>query len=1199
MRVEVPHVLDPWEALRPQSVPLIAPSLRFGLLLLHLFQPSSGGAARRRYELEQIISRAQMIRPFRIWDIRGFLRYDYCRCIIEFGANRLYHIFSGHQMGCADSRLRSRLKRIRYKRCGPRRSSVKLTGGWSIRKKLGSGTVVATFLPPGLKLVPKSVAIAGSPERSRRREMRTCFGLLLMLFCCHVTIADDAVRDLSCQIGETPALVVVVVRGGEGDIRTIAGLVEKTPWTVFCRAPASRGLETIRDWARAECLLGKRVFVADGKDRSLWLAGEMADAVWVAPDVVDPPSEKEVLRTLHPGGVGIISNRMIVKAAQQNVDEWRHPYHEPDNNIVSKDRIARLPGELRFQTHPVFAPMPNQTLFAGGRVFFFSGHIAFHQREEPLINKLTVLNAYNGLRLWTRTLDQHHVVHNVAKLATDRELVYAEGGILWMLDAATGRPRGKFHVPAKAAAAGDTDWKWIVQQDGTLWAAFGPPDAGVVPLRRRQEMGHWPWNVANERYRGVIKKFGVARRLAAFQYPEMKLLWTISEPDPFDARTLCMDEGRIFQLAPKKYMAARDAATGKQLWRRTAEAARRKTGNREADKSSADRGAAIHSKELFDAIGDALKRQGWGLGWATYCNARVHQGIVCIAGPMFRKTIGVSFQTGDLLWTSSAESPHPFFCNGVLYVMPRVAARAADCRTIDPLTGKVLDQFSLGVIGSCTRLTATPNQFYFRPGGGEGRTVYVDIGSRKLADYEGVVRPGCFDGVVPANGRLYWMPLACDCWQIHGTFSMAPRSTGKVPRAPADSPAWLVPTVTSAAASDDWPMFRATPAGTATVDGSIGQNARELWRQRLPGGGLTAPVCAGGRVFVGGVDGAVQSLDATDGKILWRSSSNAAVLHPPAYWNGRVAFGSCDGSLYCVDASDGHVLGRTELAPEKRFVNIMGRLMSAWPLGGGVVVSVDGIAYAAAGSTAADGTMVAAVDLATGRCRWRQAYTLDRKEPKLSFGVQGNILLKNETLLINGGAPVGIVALDARTGGNARSVARLEAGMETFLEPDGKPFSTGPELFSGEYTRTTIFKRHQGRIYFKTSGRHIALVHGRLFCARDSRALDRIVDLMNKDPKTGGKMQGNTVPQDVMRVPIDASIEWTSNTADVCGLAVGCDGLVALHHDRVEGLSTDGRSLWTVALPSAPVRWGVALTGNRIVVTLLDGQVVGLSKSPK
>jgi len=1000
-----------------------------------------------------------------------------------------------------------------------------------------------------------------------------------MFLCCGAVIADDAVVELSKHLGETPALVVVVCGGEEGDLSTIAGLVEKTPWTVFCRGAASPGLDKIRDWASEKGFLGRRVYVADEEGASLWLAGDMADAVWVAPGVDNPPTEREMLRVLHAGGVFVAAGKVVVKPVQPGVDEWRHPYHGPDNNVVSQDSVARLPGELRFQTYPAFASMPNQSLLAGGRIFFFTGHIAFHEREEPLLNTLTVLNAYNGLRLWSRTLDPSCVVHNVAKLATRSEVVFAEGGTLWMLDGATGQERGRFSVPPEAAAAGDTDWKWVAQEGDTLWAAFGPPDGRVAPHRQKRLMGHWPWNVADDQYRSIVENFGGARRLAAYRYPEMKLLWSTSEPEPFDARILCMSGGRLFELAPGKYMAARDSATGRELWRRTAEG----------------------SKEVFETIGSAIKRQNWALGWATYGCARANDDVVCIAGPPFWKTICVGFEKGDLLWAWAVESPHPFFRGDDLYVVPRVAMSAAVCRRVEPLTGKVLEEFGLGekedefgVIGSCTRLTATPNQFYYRPGGGEGRTLYVDLSTRKLADYEGVVRPGCFDGVVPANGRLYWMPLACDCWQVHGTFSMAPRSALKEPIAPAESPAWATPASSSPAAEDDWPMFRANSAGTATVPAGVPKKVRELWRRHLPGDGLTAPVCAAGRVFVGSKDGTVRALDAANGEALWEAPSHAAVLHPPAYWNGRVVFGSCDGVLYCIDASDGRVLGRAELALEKRFVNIMDRLMSAWPLGGGVVLSDEGIAYTAAGSTAADGAVAAAVDLATGKFRWREPYTLDRSEPRLSFGVQGNVLLKDNTLYVNGGAPVGIVALDARTGRDARVVARYEAGKETFLGPDDKPLSTGRELFSDELARTTIFKRHQGRVYFQTSGRHVALVDGRLFSSRDPEALDRIVDLMNKDPKTGKKQGAHTDPRDVMEVPFDDSTVWAGDTADVRGLAVGADGLVVLHEKNAEGVSAAGRSLWTAPLPASPVRWGVALTGKQCVVTLSDGHVVCL-----
>ena len=282
-------------------------------------------------------------------------------------------------------------------------------------------------------------------------------------------------------------------------------------------------------------------------------------------------------------------------------------------------------------------------------------------------------------------------------------------------------------------------------------------------------------------------------------------------------------------------------------------------------------------------------------------------------------------------------------------------------------------------------------------------------------------------------------------------------------------------------------MFRANSAGTATVRVAVLQKARELWRRRLPAC-PTAPVCASGRVFVGGGDGTVRTLDAADGKILWQAPSRAAVLHPPVYWNGRVVFGSCDGVLYGVDAADGRLLGSVELAPEKRFVNVMDRLVSAWPLGGGVVLGDNGVVYAAAGSTAADGAVVAAVDAATGKVRWRQVYDLERKEPKLSFGVQGNILLANNMVCFNGGAPAGIVVMDMLTGGHAGIFCGHQSGKELFLEPGNRPVCDGPELFAPEDFTGAVLHDRQARVYFQTADRHIALLDGRLFCARSADA---------------------------------------------------------------------------------------------------------------
>ena len=61
---------------------------------------------------------------------------------------------------------------------------------------------------------------------------------------------------------------------------------------------------------------------------------------------------------------------------------------------------------------------------------------------------------------------------------------------------------------------------------------------------------------------------------------------------------------------------------------------------------------------------------------------------------------------------------------------------------------------------------------------------------------------------------------------------------------------------------------------------------------------------------------------------------------------------------------------------------------------------------------------------------------------------------------------------------------------------------------------------------------------------------------------------------------------------DVCGLAIGADGFLVLYKDRVEGVSLEGRPLWTAPLALPPVRWGVALAGRQFVATLSTGLVV-------
>jgi len=84
---------------------------------------------------------------------------------------------------------------------------------------------------------------------------------------------------------------------------------------------------------------------------------------------------------------------------------------------------------------------------------------------------------------------------------------------------------------------------------------------------------------------------------------------------------------------------------------------------------------------------------------------------------------------------------------------------------------------------------------------------------------------------------------------------------------------------------------------------------------------------------------------------LWRFVAGGRVDSPPTIWQGRVIFGSADGWIYCLSAADGQLAWRFRTDQVARRVVSYGRLESARPVSGSVLVS-GGVVYAAAGRSA-------------------------------------------------------------------------------------------------------------------------------------------------------------------------------------------------------------------------------------------------------
>jgi hypothetical protein len=163
--------------------------------------------------------------------------------------------------------------------------------------------------------------------------------------------------------------------------------------------------------------------------------------------------------------------------------------------------------------------------------------------------------------------------------------------------------------------------------------------------------------------------------------------------------------------------------------------------------------------------------------------------------------------------------------------------------------------------------------------------------------------------------------------------------------------------------------------GTSVIDASAASRVEE-WRLRS-GNRISAPVIAGGRVFVADIAGQqIVALDENSGKIQWRFTAGGRIDAPPTIHRGLCLFGARDGYVYCVTPDSGDLVWRFRAAPTDRRIVAFGQLESVWPVSGTVLVQ-DETAYVAAGRTAdADGGVhVWALDVGTGEPKWTQHIT--------------------------------------------------------------------------------------------------------------------------------------------------------------------------------------------------------------------------------
>ncbi len=653
----------------------------------------------------------------------------------------------------------------------------------------------------------------------------------------------------------------------------------------------------------------------------------------------------EILRVLAPRGVALVGEAKIVKPVPDDVDEWTHYLYGAGGNPVSRDMRVAPPGRLQWNGGPRWSRSheTDMSLTAGavanGRIIHThdEGPIGIHEtprttRRLPDKCSLVARDAYNGVILWKRPM------------------------------------------PGWGSAAWDAE-RWRFGKRDQMWSS-------PLTLPRRLV-------VIGDR---VYVTLSYRTHVSELDAVTGKTLREFKQTD--GAEEIVVHNGRLLaRIRPKEGLEtvlALDIASGKTLWSRPTV--------KMDDVTLAARGQRVcfvNAKSLVMLDGRTGK-ETWRVTVSAGARSRravpastlvLHDEVVLLGRPGSVRAL--SAKDGKVLWTQKTNAsfrgpPDVFIADSLAWV--------GTLNTIgrDLKTGQVVKQIKPGLLfttghhSRCHRARATEKYLLYNYRGIE----FLDLRSDGHMRHDWV-RGTCRYGLIPANGLIYTPPHSCFCYpgvKLTGFNALAAKGgeskvegrRSKVPRlekgpAYGKNPQSEIRPSTALRASNpqsDWPTYRHDNARSGCASVGVPDKVKPAWRTVLRGK-ISPPVVAAGRVFVAGRDShTVHCLSAETGKALWACTAGGPVDSPPTISKGRVLFGCTDGTVYCLRASDGALVWRFVAAPQDRRIMSYGRLESARPAHGSVLVENDTVYFAIGRSSYLDGGIALyGLDLATGAVR--------------------------------------------------------------------------------------------------------------------------------------------------------------------------------------------------------------------------------------
>jgi len=934
-----------------------------------------------------------------------------------------------------------------------------------------------------------------------------------------------------------------------------------------------------------------------------------------------PVSLEECMRVLAPKGTVYLKSdgkwTKIVKPWPEKIDQWTHHLHDAGGNAVANDLEVGPPQHLRWTAGPIWArshgytPSVSAMVSANGRLFCICDETLTCAGETiPSKWSLIARDAFSGVLLWKHpmskwgseefsgTPDTGLGVASVGRFTMPPDIgkrLVAVGETVYVtlspdapvtaLDAATGEVK---HVYTDTAGADE-----ILCVDGRPIISINPPEkpAFTVPKKNdspRPAPGKHVCAVDAETGRLLWKK-GPFSPIRASQ-----------TQDPFGRLELCAGDGKVFILTTEAINCL-DMASGEILWR-------------------------INRPQLVDG---AVRRMGFSGMFEYLLTVMVyHDSVVLLAQPepnthhTYHTMPGILYafnaKDGTQMWKHTyggwghCTQPDVFVVGKTVWTHVNADTefssswgggfRAKDpsvvdyrIQALDLQTGQTQRElstreiFNVGHHHRCYRNKITERFLMSCRRGVE----FVDLATgENWQDHW--VRSGCLLGYLPCNGLLYVTPHPCSCYinaKLTGFNALAPKNQKAIARIEnserlVKGPAYgqIRGTSEEGRETKEWPTYRHDPRRSGATECAIDTALKVAWKSKLDTK-LSAPVVAGGRVLVAGVDThCIHALDADNGKELWSYTAGSRVDSPPTLCDGLAIFGSADGRVYCLRANDGAFVWRFEAAP----------------VPGNVLVQ-DGKCWFAAGrSSYLDGGIhLYALDPVTGKVLHSETiYSPDPETGKMAPDPDGQLMpgLLNDIPATDGtnvfirqmkvSSPGGRDGLHLYTTGGYldpswfnRTRWQVGRAQTSGLMVLGKDNAYGVEVYDGR-SRETVFSPG-------TNAYRLGAIPLKAPAANRKQAAAKARQQGPKfswEQRLGIRVTAMVKARDII---FAAGSPDTVDPKDPYGAWEGRKGgLLAAF------VTDDGEKLAEYELPAPPVWDGMAAADGRLVVSISDGSIV-------